>query len=143
MKFQISFQIIRLNSTFRFRFEKMNLVEDSPRNESLDSIIGSGRGNGISYVAESGWPVPDDGLIAAVRQHTLTHTRTLCRRSSVGVCDSEVMFVASCRLIQGAIRVKVHRIDVHTRPVSLSFPLLFSPFFLSERRVTIDRVCRV
>ena len=121
----------------------MNLGEDSPRNESLDSIIGSGRGNGISYVAESGWPVPDDGLIAAVRQHTLTHTRTLCRRSSVGVCDSEVMFVASCRLIQGAIRVKVHRIDVHTRPVSLSFPLLFSPFFLSERRVTIDRVCRV
>lgn len=28
------------------------------------------------------------------------------------------MFVASCRLIQGAIRVKVHRIDVHMqRPV--------------------------
>lgn len=76
---------------------------------------------------------PDDGLIAAVRQHA--HTR----RSSVGVCDSEVMFVASCRLIQGAIRVKVHRIDVHMRqrPVSLSFPPLF-PFF--SRRVTIDRV---
>lgn len=77
---------------------------------------------------------PDDGLIAAVRQHA--HTR----RSSVGVCDSEVMFVASCRLIQGAIRVKVHRIDVHMRqrPVSLSFPLPFSLFLAPSH----DRPCR-
>lgn len=77
---------------------------------------------------------PDDGLIAAVRQHA--HTR----RSSVGVCDSEVMFVASCRLIQGAIRVKVHRIDVHMRqrPVSLSFPPPFSLFLAPSH----DRPCR-
>ena len=77
---------------------------------------------------------PDDGLIAAVRQHA--HTR----RSSVGVCDSEVMFVASCRLIQGAIRVKVHRIDVHMRqrPVSLSFPPPFFPFSRAESRSTVS-----
>lgn len=39
------------------------------------------------------------------------------------MCDSEVMFVASCRLIQGAIRVKVHRIE---RPHATSC-VLFAP----------------
>lgn len=69
--------------------------------------------------------------------NTRTHA---ARRSSVGVCDSEVMFVASCRLIQGAIRVKVHRIDVHMRqrPVSLSpFPPFF-PFSRAESRSTMS-----
>lgn len=76
---------------------------------------------------------PDDELIGTVRQpaHTHAHRLPACigdRVRPVGVCDSEVMFVASCRLIQGAIRVKVHHIDVHMqRPV----------FFLHQSRAHV------
>lgn len=95
-------------------------------------------GNGISYEAvgrhrrPSGQP--DDGLIGAVRQlaRARAHMHARCHEAAarpVGVCDSEVMFVASCPLIQGAIRVKVHRIDVHMqRPV----------FFLRRSRALVS-----
>lgn len=113
--------------------------KDSPLNESrvisVVRLLARIEGNGISY--EAGVLVVlvvigqlDDGLIGAVR-HSLTRTHTAWQRAlvaRVGVCDSEVMFVASCRLIQGASRVKVHHIDVHMqRPV----------FFLHQSRAHV------
>lgn len=61
---------------------------------------------------------------------SLTHARTRARTPrravcwAVGVCDSEVMFVASRRVIQGAIRVKVHRIDERTSTCNVLYSFL-------------------
>lgn len=66
-----------------------------------------------------------------------THTVLGGRRALIA--REEVMFVASRRVIQGAIRVKVHRVVRDVRPHAHA---TYSPFFLHPSRARTDRAVR-